>query len=113
MPIPENPPSNAFLSLLDDLRDGDAKSDLHLALTKLVASVRSVGKAGKLTFKLKVKLAKNGGAVVIDDEVDVVEPKPEVESTLLFADDDNVLTRRDPRQPRLPETELRSFRSKG
>ncbi len=94
---------NAFPAALGDLRSGETLADLHRALTDLVGAVRSVGKGGEIRLTLKVALAQGStSTLVVTDDVKVKEPKPAREITILFADDANHLSRRDPRQPRLP-----------
>jgi len=96
------PTTNSFLAALQDLRGGETLNDLHVELMKLVGDVRSLGKAG--TLQLTIKLAPQGTAtLVVTDEIKATPPKPEKEFTVLYADDANRLSRRDPRQPKLPE----------
>lgn len=92
-------PSNAFLTMLKDLQGGATQAELHHAITELVGEVRSTGRAGTLTFTLKIQPKAQSGQIVIVDEVKINPPKPDREITIMFADDDNRLTRRDPRQP--------------
>lgn len=102
---------NNFLNTLTELRGGETQADLHRELEKLVGAVRSVGKAGELNLKLKVALAKGSThTLVVTDEVTIKEPKADREITILFADDANKLSRRDPRQPKLPSMEPKNFR---
>ena len=93
---------NAFLAALTDLRGGETLAELHHALIQLVGDVRSIGKTGKLTLTLNVALAKGSTAtILVTDELKLSEPKPDKEVTIMFADDNNRVSRRDPRQPDL------------
>jgi hypothetical protein len=97
-------PNNAFLEALAELGGGTTQADLHRAMVELVGAVRSVGRAGKLTLTLSIGLAKGSThTIIVSDDIKVAEPKPDRESTIMFADDANRLSRRDPRQPKLPE----------
>ena len=102
---------NAFLEALRELRSGESLADLHEALRSLVGHVRSVGKSGTLTLTLSVSLAKGSThTLVIADELKLKEPKPDREVTFMYADDDNRLSRRDPRQPKLPAMDVSEVR---
>lgn len=102
---------NNFLNTLTELRGGETLADLHREIEGLIGSVRSLGKSGELTLKLKFSLAHGSTAtLVVTDDVTVKEPKADREITILFADDANRLSRRDPRQPRLPGTDPKTFR---
>lgn len=107
-PSQQTPPegvitTNAFLDALKEIRGGETLAELHHAINALVGAVRSVGKTGTLTLKLNVALAQGSTAtVVVTDDLTVKEPKPDREITILFADEANRLSRRDPRQPKLP-----------
>ena len=106
---------NAFLSLVPELRQGDTQLELHSRLLDLVEQVTSMGRPGELHLKLKVEPpARAGGPISVIDEVVLKAPKTGKESTVLFVDaKTKQLTRRDPRQPKLPDMEkpadVRSF----
>lgn len=93
--------SNAFLTMLKELQGGATQADLHNAITQLVGEVRSTGRAGTLTLTLKVSPKAQGDQIIITDEVKINPPKPDREITILFPDENNRLSRRDPRQPGL------------
>lgn len=115
----ETPASNAFLDLVRDVREGVAQAELHRHILDLVGSVRSVGKAGELTLKLKIApAAGNSEALLVTETITVKAPEPARESTLLFADDNNRLSRNHPNQPKLPSmdrqpAEVRQMRAVG
>ena len=76
----------------------------------LVAAVTATEKGGELTLKLKLMPLKQGSMLVLKDSVKLVLPEPEREdTTFVFATEDNDLTRRDPRQPKLPIGEVTPF----
>lgn len=92
----------AFVETLKDIRDGELLAELPSKVAALVEAVRGTGKKGKLTITLSLAQAK-GGMLVLEDDVKLVLPEPEKDTTtVFFATDDNSLTRRDPRQPNLP-----------
>jgi hypothetical protein len=95
-----------FTDTLKDLREGAVVPELDEALKQLVADVRATGKGGSITLKLNVNPMKgSANMLLITDDVKVAPPARERETTVLYATDDNELSRRDPRQP-----ELRNFR---
>lgn len=100
----------SFIDTLKEIRRGEVVTDLTVELHDLVAAVRATGKKGELTIVIKVKPASKGdvNTLVIEDEVKVKLPKPEKGTTILFATDDNMLQRNDPRQP-----ELKGLRAPG
>ena len=102
---------NGFLTTLRELRGGETMLDLHREIEKLVGDVRAIEKAGSITLTVKFSLAKGTpNTLLITDEIKVNTPKADREVTILFADDSNRLSRRDPRQPRLPGVEPKQFR---
>lgn len=95
---------NSFTTLIQDLRGGETILDLDAILKQLIGDVRSINKAGVLT--IQIKIAPSGQAtLLITDEITVKPPKLERETTVMFADDNNNVSRRDPRQPKLPDME--------
>jgi translation elongation factor P/translation initiation factor 5A len=96
-----------FLNTMKDLRDGVVIPEIDEQLKQLVADVRATGKGGKLTITLAVNPLKQGAnhMLSITDDIKVSPPARDRESTILYATEDNELSRRDPRQP-----ELKNFR---
>lgn len=96
-----------FTNTLKDLRDGAVMPELDEALKQLVADVRATSKGGSLTLKISVNPMKqaSNNMLVITYDIKVSPPPRDRESTILYATEDNELSRRDPRQP-----ELKNFR---
>lgn len=94
--------ARGIAEVLKDIRDGALLTELPLQLTELVSAVRATGKGGKLTLTLSIKPLSGSNQVLITDDVRVAMPEPDRPTTVLFITDDNELTRRDPRQPKLP-----------
>lgn len=95
--------SDAFLAALKELRHGAAIVDLSDALTELVQAVRLTGRKGSLLLTLTVAPAAKGeiNALLLQDDLKIKAPRSERGATILFADNDGMLTRKDPRQPEL------------
>jgi hypothetical protein len=92
-----------FAVTIGELRKGELANELTEQLAKVVAGVMTVGKPGKLTLTLSVKLAaKRSDMVVIEDAVTVKDPQPDRPPTLFFATDGGGLSRKDPSQVELP-----------
>ena len=91
----------AFSLFLTDVNDGATHSALTADLAELIRTVRSTGRAGSLTLKVKVAPAGKGAYV---DKVTVVAerklelPKPEHPSDFFWLDDSDEPTRQHPRQ---------------
>jgi hypothetical protein len=105
-----------FVTTLGMLRSGAALPEIDQALAELIGAVKATGKAGSITVTLSVSPANKGAnnMFFVTDQVAVKPPKVDREQTLVYATDDNTLSRRDPRQPELPgvsrePAELRSF----
>jgi hypothetical protein len=91
----------AFAVFLQDLRDGRAHSELSAQLAELLAKVRETGKAGAITFKIKIKPAGRGAdvdKVTISDAITVELPKPERGEDFFWLTEDNDLSRNHPKQ---------------
>lgn len=97
---------NNFVAVLNQLRRGAAVVDASEGLAEVVKAVRKTGKKGKLTITITVVPLNKGAAVDIVDEVNTKLPKPNMGSSLFFADDDGALMRNDPRQGELKLTVL-------
>lgn len=95
--------AQTFVDTLQELRRGGAVADLTAQLTELVTAVRATGQAGALMLTVKVAPASRGdvNTLMLVDSVKLKLPTPPKSTTILFASDDGVLTRQDPRQPEL------------
>jgi hypothetical protein len=98
-----NPYDRPFTVTLGEIRKGELANELTAELARLVASVMTVGKPGKLKLTISVKpAAKNSEMVVIEDDVVAAEPRPDRLPTLFYATDDGGLSRNSLTQPDLP-----------
>jgi len=95
--------ATTFVDTIQELRRGKLIAELTKQLADLVTGVRAVGASGTLTLTIKVQPASKGdaNAVQIFDDVRLKIPTPTRPATYMFADDDGILTRQDPRQPQL------------
>lgn len=100
-----------FLDTLRDIRQGAVIDELGEELAELVQAVRETGRRGELTFTLTVRPASKGNVDVLalEDSVKVKRPKPERGTSIVYAQPDGSLSRRDPRQPEM--TGLRTVTS--
>lgn len=86
-----------FAEVLTDLRNGTAHHELSKAIRQVTEAVQKTGKVGSLTLNIKVK-PQGEGQVEIIDEIKTKIPEPAKPSTFMFVDDQNNLTRDNPRQ---------------
>lgn len=94
----------AFTDTLKDIREGAVLTELAEHMAGLLDAVRATGKGGKLTLSISVKpLDGTANQVLISDDIKTVVPEPNRPTTVMFVTEENELTRRDPRQPKLPE----------
>lgn len=98
------------LDTLRDLRDGRFLDDLSNEMNELVRQVRTTDKPGKLNIEIDIK-PNNGDAssVTVSDTIKVAPPKLK-RATLFFTTTESNLSRRDPRQPELPNLADVSYR---
>jgi hypothetical protein len=89
------------IEMLKELRSGNALAELAREMRKVIGAVRESHRPGALTLTIKLKPLKGHGALDISDMVTTKTPSPERESSILFATEDNRLSRNDPRQPEL------------
>ena len=93
----------AFIETLREIREGELLSELPAKVQDLVAAVQTTQKAGKIVITLNLRHTKKGGMLLLEDDVKLVLPEPDKDTTtFFFVTEDNDLTRRDPRQPTLP-----------
>lgn len=103
-PEPPPEPSNSFMRLLQELRDGDTLNEASKALQEVVQAVELHGtdkKTGTLTIKLKIGIAGRGNAVAVTDEITIKKPEPDQPATLMYATEDGALQRDNPNQKTL------------
>lgn len=95
-------PIRPAIDTLREMREGRFLEELDSEFNDLVRQVRHTNKAGKLTIEIDVKPV-NGDAtsVTLADKITVKAPRIR-QATLFFTTPDANLSRRDPRQPDLP-----------
>lgn len=92
----------AFISLLQQHRNGSILNDVADAVREVIEAVQLAGKAGKLTITFTMAPSGATGAIIISDDIKVTLPKLPKQESLFFADDNGQLVRNDPRQRELP-----------
>ena len=100
----------SFGALIQNLEDGQLLNDLGDKLLelngKLAKQSAIVGKAkGELTLNIKLA-ADQGGAVQVDAEITMKEPKSPRARSVLWLTKDNRLANENPRQTKLPLREV-------
>ena len=94
------PAAGNFIALLQGKTGGVSLADLDTELGELVATVQATGRAGTLTYKIKIlPNAKKG--VRIEDTVDVKRPKEELGISYFWVGQGGALLRNDPNQTEL------------
>jgi len=92
----------AFTLFLTDLNDGQTQAALTADLDELLRTVKSTGRSGALSIKLKVSPASKGGhevdKITITAERKLELPKPEQPSDFFWLTDEAEPTRQHPRQ---------------
>lgn len=91
-----------FSLFLVDLNDGRTHTALTADLAELLQTVKTTGRAGSITFKLKVAPANKGmhdvDKVTISCDRKLELPKPDAPSDFFWLTDDAALSREHPRQ---------------
>lgn len=87
--------------MLQGKTSGVSLPQLDAELAELVNEVRETGRAGTLTYKVKVSRNARAG-VKIEDEVSVKLPKGEAGVSFFFVGDGGALLRNDPNQMDIP-----------
>lgn len=92
--------TSAAMAMLADLRRGTMLAELDERLSDLVEAVRGTGKPGRVVLELRIKPASKGAGnvLMIEDSLRVVAPVHDRETTVMFADKENRLSRKDPDQ---------------
>lgn len=94
----------AFSLFLIDLNDGSTHNGLTSDLAELLQAVKSYGKSGSMTLKIKILPASKGGDV---DKINITAerrlelPKPEARTDFFWLTEDGEPTRQHPRQHNL------------
>lgn len=96
-----------FAEWLHDQRGGQTHAELSDAFNELIAAVAEYGKAGSLTFTVKVG---PGGTdvttVVVSDDIVLKAPRGSRPQSVFFVDASRNLTRNNPMQSPLPLREV-------
>ena len=90
--------SGKFFSALRELRTGATLDELDSALAEVVSAVKTIGKPGEITLRIKILPGRGASYLVISDDVTVKVPKVDRADTIFFPLSDNTLTRTDPNQ---------------
>jgi hypothetical protein len=99
-PPPAASPQGNFIALLQGKTGGVTLPQLDAELAELIQTVQTTGRAGTLTYKVKIiPNAKKG--VRVEDTVDVKRPKEEVGVSFFFVGPGGSLLRNDPNQTEL------------
>jgi hypothetical protein len=95
-------PTGNFWGWLREHKQGALHSELSEALAEVTNAVLEHGKVGSLTLKISVAPTKDGITVFVSDDLTVKAPQADRGGSIMFADHDGNLTRRDPRQLEMP-----------
>lgn len=97
-----------FADFLQEISNGQSHNELSDSLNELVQAVSLIGKAGTLTYVVKVSPAgRNAEAtVMITDEIKLKAPEGERPDSVFFVDKDGNLSRHNPAQIRMPLREV-------
>ncbi len=102
----------AAIQIIREADRGELLTDFQQALDDIVNAIeaeRGVG-VGEITIKLKIKAKGDAYQVTSDLKVKVPE-RARLDTTMFFDADAGELTRKDPRQPDLPEVVAADFRN--
>jgi hypothetical protein len=97
---------NTFETMVREIRGGASARELSEKLAELVAQVKATGKGGKIVYEIAIKPVGAGEDVTmqVEDDITVRLPKLARGVSIFFADENGVLTRKDPRQRELQLT---------
>lgn len=100
---------NDFVQVLVGMRSGDVLIDVNRRFNELMEAVLATGAKGDLKLKLQIKPSKinMGGSVAeveISHECTIAKPELKVGRSLFFVDPNGSLTRDDPRQSEMFES---------
>lgn len=92
---------NPFTFALNNMDAGAVLATAGNELKRLSAIVRERDAKGSFTFRITVKPFK-AGALVLEPEIKVSEPKAEATKSVFYSDEEGSLSRNDPKQRELP-----------
>jgi len=102
----------SFSIFLNDLNDGQTLAGLTSDLAELLQTVKSTGRSGSLTLKIKVTPATKGGhevdKITITADRKLELPKPESPQDFFWLTDEAEPTRQHPRQHALDLRDAKS-----
>lgn len=107
----------SFAVFLTDLNDGQTLAGMTADMAELLQTVKSTGRAGSMTLKIKVSPATKGGhevdkiTIVADRKLEL--PKPDQPSDFFWLTDDAEPTRQHPRQHALDLRDAKSVDADG
>lgn len=98
-----NEKANTFDATLREMHRGRTVTELSEKLAELLAAARVTGNGGYITYKLVVKPINRGDVMTLElaDDITVKMPQTARGKSIFFCDENNVLSRRDPRQDEL------------
>lgn len=96
--VPVRPPREFGTVLLEHAK-GRSHDELTARLTEIARAVQETGKAGTLTYSLKIKPARNvDGMVTLEDTITAKVPEYDRPATAYFVTEDGALTLEHPHQ---------------
>lgn len=100
--MPENtddPVVRPFADALRELSGGRSHEELSQSMHDLIGAVRDTGKAGSMTFTIKVApMKKNADALLVSDSITLRAPQHDRKDSIFYTDKQGNLTRSDPNQ---------------
>jgi uncharacterized protein (UPF0218 family) len=88
-----------FSMILLEINKGESHRELSEALAELVTAVQLTGKAGSISYTLKVQPHANDSIVTVTDQITRKLPEPDRRTSIFFVDDKTrSLVRNDPHQ---------------
>jgi hypothetical protein len=107
--LPRQRPFNQWLL---EQRQGALHGELTARLAEVTAAVAEHQAKGTVTLTITIAPQKHDAtAVIVSDDVKAKAPRGDRGASLFFVDDHGGLSRRDPRQPELPLSAVRSAES--
>lgn len=88
-----------FADFIREQARGATHDELSELLAELVRKVDETGKAGTLTYSLKVSPIKGSGGFEVTDQIKAKMPEFDRGGSIFFATKNGALTRDDPNQP--------------